>query len=123
MVNRLPVLMYVFLFVFGSAHSGKSQEKASERMTLATTTVGLGRVPMLVAQDLRLFQKYGLEVNIVYIRGAATSLQSLLAGEVQLVVGGGQGTIAAAARGAPVVIVSNFSSTPNQLVSLPPINA
>jgi NitT/TauT family transport system substrate-binding protein len=91
-------------------------------MTLATTTVGLGRVPMLVAQELRLFQKYGIEVNVVYIRGASTSLQSLLAGEVQLVVGGGQGTIGAAARGAPVVIISNFSSTPNQLVALPPIN-
>jgi len=94
-----------------------------ERLTLATTTVGLGRVPMLVAKELRLFEKYGLDVNIVYIRGASTSLQSLLAGEVQLVVGGGQGTIGAAARGAPVVIISNFSSTPNQLVALPPINS
>ena len=97
--------------------------KKLERLTLATTTVGLGRVPMLVAQELRLFQKQGLDVNIVYIRGASTSLQSLLAGEVQVVVGGGQGTIGAAARGAPVVIISNFSSTPNQLVALPPINS
>ena len=112
----------LFLVLFG-AQSGYSQEKKFERMTLATTTVGLGRVPMLVAQELRLFQKHGLEVNIVYIRGASTSLQSLLAGEVQLVVGGGQGTIGAAARGAPVVIISNFSSTPNQLVALPPINS
>ena len=105
------------------AQTAYSQEKKLERMTLATSTVGLGRVPMLVAQELRLFQKHGLDVNIVYIRGASTSLQSLLAGEVQLVVGGGQGTIGAAARGAPVVIISNFSSTPNQLVALPPINS
>jgi NitT/TauT family transport system substrate-binding protein len=83
----------------------------------------LGRIPILVAQEQRLFQKYGLDVSIVYIRGASTSLQSLLAGEVQLVVGGGQGTIGAAARGAPVIIISNFSSTPNQLVALPPINS
>jgi ABC-type nitrate/sulfonate/bicarbonate transport system substrate-binding protein len=47
---------------------------------------------MLAAQELRLFQKHGLDVDVVYIRGASTSLQSLLAGEVQLVVGGGQGT-------------------------------
>ena len=111
------------LLVLLGAHSGYSQEKKLERLTLATTTVGLGRVPMLVAKEMRLFEKYGLDVNIVYIRGASTSLQSLLAGEVQLVVGGGQGTIGAAARGAPVVIISNFSSTPNQLVALPPINS
>jgi NitT/TauT family transport system substrate-binding protein len=111
------------IFLLAGAPSGFGQEKKLERMTLATTTVGLGRVPMLVAQELRLFQKHGLDVNIVYIRGAATSLQSLLAGEVQLVVGGGQGTVAAAARGAPIVIISNFSSTPNQLVALPPINS
>ena len=78
---------------------------------------------MLVAKEMRLFEKQGLDVNIVYIRGASTSLQALLAGEVQLVVGGGQGTIGAAARGAPLVIISNFSSTPNQLVALPPISS
>jgi ABC-type nitrate/sulfonate/bicarbonate transport system substrate-binding protein len=116
-------LIFGFLLVLVITQTGHSQERKLERMTLATTTVGLGRVPLLVAQELRLFQKHGLEVNIVYIRGASTSLQSLLAGEVQLVVGGGQGTIGAAARGAPVVIISNFSSTPNQLVALPPINS
>lgn len=120
--KRLLVSRALILLCF-IAHPAYSQEKKMERMTLATTTVGLGRVPMLVAQELRLFQKHGLDVNIVYIRGASTSLQSLLAGEVQLVVGGGQGTIGAAARGAPVVIISNFSSTPNQLVALPPLNS
>jgi ABC-type nitrate/sulfonate/bicarbonate transport system substrate-binding protein len=115
----IGVLLLLF-FVVQTAHG---QGKRLERMTLATSTVGLGRVPMLVAQELRLFQKHGLDVDVVYIRGASTSLQSLLAGEVQLVVGGGQGTIAAAARGAPVLIISNFSSTPNQLVALPPINS
>jgi NitT/TauT family transport system substrate-binding protein len=115
--------VYGLLLALVIASTADSQEKKLERMTLATSTVGLGRVPMLVAQELRLFQKHGLDVSIVYIRGASTSLQSLLAGEVQLVVGGGQGTIGAAARGAPVVIISNFSSTPNQLVALPPINS
>jgi NitT/TauT family transport system substrate-binding protein len=111
------------LLSFSLGHSAFAQEKKLERLTLATSTIGLGRIPMLLAQEQKLFQKYGLEVNVVYIRGASTSLQSLLAGEVQLVVGGGQGTIGAAARGAPVVIISNFSSTPNQLVALPPINS
>ena len=123
-MTKRPLLVgfpCLFLLVLGPlVHS---QEKKLERLALATSTVGLGRIPMLVAQEQRLFQKHGLDVTIVYIRGASTSLQSLLAGEVQLVVGGGQGTIGAAARGAPVVIISNFSSTPNQLVALPPINS
>ena len=118
-----PGFVGCLLLVLFGAHSGYGQEKKLERLTLATTTLGLGRVPMLVAKEIRLFEKYGLDASIVYIRGASTSLQSLLAGEVQLVVGGGQGTIGAAARGAPVVIISNFSSTPNQLVALPPINS
>ena len=120
--NRPLLVNYAVLLVLTLGQIGYSQERKLERLTLATSTVGLGRIPLLVAQEQRLFQKHGLEVNIVYIRGASTSLQSLLAGEVQLVVGGGQGTISAAARGAPVIIISNFSSTPNQLVALPPIN-
>jgi NitT/TauT family transport system substrate-binding protein len=121
-LKRSLLVSSVLLLAASIGVTAPGQEKRLERLTLATTTVGLGRVPMLVAQELRLFQKHGLDVNIVYIRGASTSLQSLLAGEVQLVVGGGQGTIGAAARGAPVVIISNFSSTPNQLVALPPVN-
>lgn len=116
-------LFYSVLFLSLIGQTGYGQQRKLEHLNLATTTVGLGRVPMLVAQELRLFQKQGLDVSIVYIRGASTSLQALLAGEVQLVVGGGQGTIGAAARGAPVVIISNFASTPNQLVALPPINS
>jgi NitT/TauT family transport system substrate-binding protein len=122
MFNINQPFLCALLLLFFAVQTAHGQEKKLERITLATSTVGLGRVPMLVAQELRLFQKHGLDVNIVYIRGASTSLQSLLAGEVQLVVGGGQGTIGAAARGAPVIIISNFSSTPNQLVALPPIN-
>lgn len=123
MTKRPLLASYLCWFMLALGPLAHGQEKKLERLTLATSTVGLGRIPMLVAQDQRLFQKHGLEVSIVYIRGASTSLQSLLAGEVQLVVGGGQGTIGAAARGAPVVIISNFSSTPNQLVALPPINS
>ncbi|MSP40810.1 MAG: ABC transporter substrate-binding protein [Deltaproteobacteria bacterium] len=123
-MKKRPLLVsFALLSMLWLGQSGYSQEKKLERLILATSTVGLGRIPILVAQEQRLFQKHGLEVNIVYIRGSSTSLQSLLAGEVQLVVGGGQGTIGAAARGAPVVIISNFSSTPNQLVALPPITS
>ena len=122
-IKRSLLVSYAVWHLLVLGQFGYSQEKKLDRLTLATSTVGLGRIPMLVAQEHGLFQKHGLEVNIVYIRGASTSLQSLLAGEVQLVVGGGQGTIGAAARGAPVVIISNFSSTPNQLVALPPINS
>lgn len=122
-LTRFSCFVSTALLLSLLANPAFAQEKKLERLTLATSTIGLGRIPMLVAQEQKLFQKYGLEVNVVYIRGASTSLQSLLAGEVQLVVGGGQGTIGAAARGAPVVIISNFSSTPNQLVALPSINS
>ena len=74
-----PRFVGCLLLVLFGAHSGYGHEKKLERLTLATTTVGLGRVPMLVAKEMRLFEKYSLDASIVYIRGASTSLQSLLA--------------------------------------------
>lgn len=56
-----------------------------------------------VAQELGLFKKYGLDVQIIEFRGSPTVLKALLAGEVDVIMNlGGTDSIVAAAKGAKI---------------------
>ena len=94
-----------------------AQDKKLERFFLSNSTLSESRAPLYIAQDLKLFEKYGLGAEIVNIRGSAINNASLMAGEIQMAVANGTIAITAAARGAPVVIVATIGPTRYSLVS------
>jgi ABC-type nitrate/sulfonate/bicarbonate transport system substrate-binding protein len=94
-----------------------AQDKKLERFFLSNSTLSESRAPLYIAQDLKLFEKYGLSAEIVNIRGSAINNASLMAGEIQMAVANGTIAITAAARGAPVVIVATIGPTRYSLVS------
>ena len=60
---------------------------------------------MWVAEERGLFKKHGIEPEIIIIGGgAARVVSSLLAGEIQFAVGGGDAVVRAALRGADTVM-------------------
>ena len=61
-----------------------------------------------VAYDAGLFKKYGLAVDLVLIRSAATITAALIAGETPMIQLGGNGTIQAALQGADTVNVQTL---------------
>ena len=60
--------------------------------------------PFWIAKDLRLFEKYGLDVELVYV-GGARPIQAMLGGSIDISQVGGASTVSAAAQGAAVVIL------------------
>src|SRR5262249_46757759 len=70
----------------------------------AFTAFGYGNLAFWIAQDLRVFGKYGLDVEVVYV-GGARNRQALLGGSVDFSQAGGASIVSAAAQGAEVVIL------------------
>ena len=68
-----------------------------------------------VAYDAGLFKKYGLDVDLVLIRSAATITSALLAGETPMIQLGGNGTIQAALQGADCVCSDARADNPSEL--------
>jgi NitT/TauT family transport system substrate-binding protein len=62
--------------------------------------------PVWMANELGLFKKYNLDVQLIYIPSSSTSVQSLLGGSVDVITPGSSGVVIAAARGLPVVAVA-----------------
>ena len=108
-----------FLFLFIS--SLVAQEKKLETFTISYASVSGTRAPLWIAQDLGLFEKYGLDVNLVYIASGVISVNALLGGSVDIIAASGSSAVSAAARGAPLVIIASLGHIAYKLIALPSI--
>jgi NitT/TauT family transport system substrate-binding protein len=77
-----------------------------------------------VAKDLGLFEKYGLNVDLVMITGGARSVAALLGGSTQFATGSGTAPLLAYARGSDVVILAaSYNKFPYAFVVKPDIRS
>jgi NitT/TauT family transport system substrate-binding protein len=75
-----------------------------------------------VAKDLKLFDKYGLNVDLVMITGGARSVAALLSGSTQFATGSGTAPLQAYARGSDVTILAaSYNKFPYAVVVKPDI--
>jgi ABC-type nitrate/sulfonate/bicarbonate transport system substrate-binding protein len=116
-------LAIVFFLAMLCAGNSSAQEKKLEPLIVSYSSFTGNRAPLWIAKELGLYQKYGLDVQLVSIAAGSTSLTALLAGNVHLTTDSSSGVVSAVARGAPIVTVSTNGALPYQLIALPSIKA
>ncbi len=102
---------------------GYSQEKKIVPLTISYASVSGTRAPLWIAKDLRLFEKYGLDGNLVYIASGVVSVNALLGGSVQVIAASGSSAVGAAARGAPIAIIASLGPIAYKLIAHPSITS
>ena len=88
---------FCLAFLFLGLATADGQERKLERFILSNSTLSESRAPLYIAQDLKLFEKFGLDAQIVNIRGSGINNAALMAGEIQMAVANGTIAITAAA--------------------------
>jgi len=74
-------------------------------------------MPFIVAYEAGLYRKYGLRDEMIFIPGAATTMQALLAGEIEFVNSSGSPAINSILQGADVsIIATSYDSMPYSLI-------
>jgi NitT/TauT family transport system substrate-binding protein len=101
----------------------EAQEKKLDPFTISYASVSGTRAPLWIAKDLGLYEKYGLDVNLIYIASGVISVNALLGGSVDIIAASGSSAIAAAARGAPLVIVASLGHIAYKLIAHPSITS
>ena len=81
------------------------------RLRVAYVSTGLSQGYAWVAQEAGYFAAEGLDVELQYIPGSNVAIQSLLAGEVQFIAGGGTTSVGAAIGGADTVLLATTTGT------------
>ena len=94
-------IIFLTPFVPGSQLSAAAPLK---KVRAAFTAFAYANPPFWIAKDLRVFEKYGLEVELVYV-GGARNIQALIGGSIDFSQAGGASVVSAAAQGAEVVIL------------------
>src|ERR1700756_3456891 len=99
-----PIGAALLFFILLPALPSRAQEKL--RIGLSSVSATNGSV--WVAEEKGLFRKYGADVEVVVIGGgSARTVSSLMAGDIQFSVGGGEGSIRAQLKGVETVIVAS----------------
>jgi NitT/TauT family transport system substrate-binding protein len=83
---------------------------ALEHTVIAYPTTSSQFAPLWFARDVGLYEKYGLEGQLVYIRGGSVLLQAMLAGQAQVAQNGIAETMVAVLRGGDVKILGVTSN-------------
>ncbi len=103
-MKRFASCISVFAFLIGYL-SGSALEAAQlKKVRLAFSALAYANPPFWIAHDLKLFEKYGIESEIVYV-GGSRPIQAMLGGSIDVSQVGGAAAVAAAAQGAEIAIL------------------
>ena len=80
------------------------------KVTVSYSAVDGSNLPLKIAEEAKLFEKYGLEATVVLIRGGSNTMKALLAGEAPTSFIGGTPVILARATGGDAKIVLGLSN-------------
>lgn len=107
----LPLFLLVSIFIAGFP------VYAQERVVISYSSVEAPNANWYIAHDRKMFQKYGVDVETIYIPSSSTVMNALIGGSVRAGNGSGGAIAAAAVAGANLVSVASFINTlPYELV-------
>ncbi len=113
------VLLFGFFAMIVPFHGARAQQLETLNVSYASVTGS--RLPLWVAKEAGLFEKYGLNVNLVVIAAGAAAMGALAGGDVQILGAPGATTMVSAARGLPVTIIGTFGPGSWKLATHPAI--
>lgn len=122
---RLPIVKMALIFavVFGGSLevlSGLAGGAAFEGLKTGFGAISGNQAPLWVAKEARLFEKQGLEVELVYIPGGPRAVMALLGGSIQFLNYSAIPTMTAALRGAELVILGASINRPDHSLTVRP---
>jgi NitT/TauT family transport system substrate-binding protein len=113
-------LLTVLLGVL-AAGSAVAQPRA-QQLKLAVSTATPHNTPLWVARDKKIFEKYGLDVQMLFVMGGSLVAQMLAAGEIQVAANAPAALLSLIAGGTDIAMFLGISNTsPFSLISQPNI--
>src|SRR5437667_11246085 len=110
---RSHLAVFCSLVVFTSALHAAS---APRTLRVAYTSVTGNRAPFWIAKEAKLFEKHGLQVELIYLQSVAVGLPALIGGDFQILAGGVAAYLNAFSRGARVILFGTLGPTPYLLI-------
>jgi ABC-type nitrate/sulfonate/bicarbonate transport system substrate-binding protein len=101
----LAAFVVTFVFLLSVASS------RAEQVRIAYSAISGAMAPLWIAHDDGLFQRQGIQAQLLYIGGGSVVTQALLGGDVQFVRLGANAVVQASLRGASLKMIANTINT------------
>src|ERR1043166_3442189 len=122
---RRFVLFTIFLIVLGPVLPGAyaAESPPLRKVRMAFTSLSSSMCPPWIAREAGIFNKHGLDVEVIATPTGVEGMNALIAGEVQFLQISGGTTASAALGGADVIIVATtLDALVQQLIVRPEID-
>src|SRR3954463_14777802 len=97
--NRIAKLILAAVAVAAVWQPAQAQAPEKRKVNIATASLGLPYLPLIIAQQRKYFAEEGLEVEIAAFAGGSKALQSLMGGSSDVASGAYSNTLTMAAKG------------------------
>ena len=121
-MNRTLLLAAFFIALLALSKSALAQSVKPQQLRLAVSTATPHNTPLWVAKDKKIFDKYGLDVQMIFVMGGTLVTQMLAAGEIQIAANAPAALLGLIAGGEKIATFIGISNTsPFTLISQPNI--
>jgi NitT/TauT family transport system substrate-binding protein len=83
--------------------------------------INASSLPFMIAKDAKIFEKHGLDVDLVFMGASALIIQSMLSGATNVAGFGGPAIISNVLRGGDVIVVAATVPLTTPLITRPSI--
>ena len=120
--KQLRVGIFSALLAFSIADLSQAQSSRPQAIKLAVSTATPHNTPLWVARDKRIFEKHGVDVQLIFVMGGALVSQMLAAGEIQIAANAPAALLSLIANGVDIAMFVGISNTsPFSLITQPNI--
>ncbi len=109
-LKRIRFVVFVLCIAFYSAPADRAQ--ANTKITFAYSSIGSMATGVWMAKEVKAFEKYGIQADLIFISSGPVVVQSLIGGDLQGGSGASNAVINAVLNGAPIVAVGATANRP-----------
>jgi ABC-type nitrate/sulfonate/bicarbonate transport system substrate-binding protein len=123
LMNKTSTGVFFAIFLtFVITDSSLAQSTKLPLLKLAVSTATPHNTPLWVAKDKKIFEKYGVDVQMIFVMGGALVSQMLAAGEIQVAANAPAALVSLIAGGTDIAMFLGISTTsPFALITQPTI--
>ncbi|MBI2954092.1 MAG: ABC transporter substrate-binding protein [Chloroflexi bacterium] len=105
-----------------AAKEAKPEDKKLVKVRVAYSAVSGSQAPLWVAKEKKLFEKYGIDIDLQYVASSTTIAPAMLSGEIQLAMGSAGAIVSATVAGGDLILLASTNEAlPFSLYVVPAI--
>jgi NitT/TauT family transport system substrate-binding protein len=107
MIRFRPVITVALMIVVALAGAGQAQNKPLRKVRVGVPSVGVANIIIYIAKEGRLYEKYGLDAEVITVNGSGIGSKALISGGIDIIPIATPTVIAADLAGADMQILAH----------------